>query len=52
MEYVTEEDALGAIGELLNFVDEGKVRHVGISSYRIELLSHLARAAPERLEDR
>lgn len=48
MEYVTEEDALGAIGELLNFVDEGKVRHVGISSYRIELFSPLARAARER----
>lgn len=42
IEAVTEEDVLGAVGELLKLVQEGRVRYIGISSYRIDLLSHRA----------
>ena len=31
VEFVTTEEALGAVGELFKFKDEGKVRYVGIS---------------------
>ncbi|KAK5716865.1 hypothetical protein LTR17_016316 [Elasticomyces elasticus] len=48
VEFVTEDDALGAIGELLKLVDEGKVRNVGISGYRIDVLSRVAQSVRER----
>ncbi|KAK5681286.1 hypothetical protein LTS10_007048 [Elasticomyces elasticus] len=48
VEFVTEHDALGAVGELLRLVDEGKVRSVGISGYRIDVLSRVAQSVRER----
>ncbi|KAK3112269.1 Peptidyl-prolyl isomerase cwc27 [Teratosphaeriaceae sp. CCFEE 6253] len=48
VEFVTTSDALGAIGELLKLVEEGKVRYVGISGYRIDVLVRVAEAVRER----
>lgn len=48
IEYVTDEDALDAIGVLWEFVASGKVRYVGISGYPIEKLVRVARLARER----
>ncbi|KAI7972261.1 hypothetical protein EIK77_003685 [Talaromyces pinophilus] len=48
IEYVTEEAALDAIGILLEFVREGKVRYIGASSYRIDLLLQLAQSVLDR----
>ncbi|KAH8690871.1 Aldo/keto reductase family-domain-containing protein [Talaromyces proteolyticus] len=50
IEYVTEEAALEAIGALLEMVREGKVRYIGASSYRIDLLLRLARSVLERYD--
>lgn len=44
VEYVTDEETLIAIRVLLDFVHEGKIRYVGISGYRIDILIRLARA--------
>ena len=48
IEFVTDEDTLGAIGELLSFVRQGKVRYIGLSSYRIDILSRRAALVRER----
>ncbi|OBT54091.1 hypothetical protein VE04_06256 [Pseudogymnoascus sp. 24MN13] len=48
VEYVTEEDALQAVGTLLEFVQAGTVRYIGVSGYRIDLLVNLARKVKER----
>lgn len=48
IEYVTDEDALGAIEVLWEFVASKKVRYVGISGYPIEKLVRVARLAFER----
>jgi D-arabinose 1-dehydrogenase len=41
VEFVTDEDTLTAVGELLNLVAQGKVRYVGLSSYRIDILARV-----------
>lgn len=48
IEYVTDEDVLNAVGELLELVQRGIVRHIGLSSYRIDLLSSRAALVRER----
>lgn len=48
IEFVTDEDTIGAVGELLDFVRQGKVRYIGLSSYRIDVLSRLATLIRER----
>ncbi|KAL1895256.1 hypothetical protein Sste5346_005403 [Sporothrix stenoceras] len=39
MEAVTDDDVLSAVGALRTLVKEGLVRHIGLSSYRLDLLS-------------
>ncbi|KIM93497.1 hypothetical protein OIDMADRAFT_35804 [Oidiodendron maius Zn] len=48
IEYVTEEDALQAVGTLLELVKDGTARYIGVSGYRINLLVNLARTFKER----
>lgn len=48
VEHVTDGDVIGAVGELFEFVRQGKVRYIGISSYRIDLLAQLAQAVREQ----
>jgi D-arabinose 1-dehydrogenase len=48
IEYVTEEEALQAVGTLLEFVQDGAVRYIGVSGYRINILVNLARKVKER----
>ena len=48
IESVTDEDVSAAVGELLNFVQQGKIRSLGLSSYRIDLLAHRTRLVRER----
>lgn len=48
IEYVNPSDVLEAVGELLEFVKEGKVKWVGVSSYRIDLLVQASRLVLER----
>ncbi|OOQ90515.1 l-galactose dehydrogenase [Penicillium brasilianum] len=43
VEFVPEEEVLGAIGVLLDMVREGYIKYVGISGYRIDILARLAR---------
>jgi aryl-alcohol dehydrogenase-like predicted oxidoreductase len=43
VEFVPEEEAMGAIGVLLEMVREGHIRYVGISGYRIDILARIAR---------
>ncbi|BDD63935.1 hypothetical protein MPDQ_006279 [Monascus purpureus] len=47
-EYITDGETLIAIGVLLDFVRDGKIRYVGISGYRIDILMRLAKAARQR----
>jgi D-arabinose 1-dehydrogenase len=42
IEYVTETEAVTAVGVLLDFVSEGKIRYVGISGYSIDKLVSVA----------
>lgn len=42
IEVVTDEDVVGSVGELLEFVRRRKFRYIGLSSYRINLLSSRA----------
>jgi D-arabinose 1-dehydrogenase len=42
IEYVTETEAVTAVGVLLDFVKEGKIRYVGISGYSIDKLVNVA----------
>ncbi|CAK7207789.1 hypothetical protein SEUCBS139899_010603 [Sporothrix eucalyptigena] len=39
MEAVTDADVLSAVGALRKLVNKGLVRHIGLSSYRLDLLS-------------
>lgn len=48
VEAVTDVNVLGAVGVLLEFVRQGKVRYIRLSSYRVNLLAHLARLVCER----
>lgn len=50
IEAVTEDDALGIVGMLPEFVWQGKVRCIGLSSCRIDLLARLVRLAREQLD--
>jgi D-arabinose 1-dehydrogenase len=49
IEAVTDDDTLAAMAELLQFVREGKVKYVGLSSYRIDVLVARARLVRDRL---
>ncbi|KAK5270296.1 hypothetical protein LTR99_005680 [Exophiala xenobiotica] len=49
IEFVTDEETIEAVGELLEFVRNGKVRYIGLSSYFIPLLSRRANMS-SRLE--
>ncbi|KAL4805399.1 NADP-dependent oxidoreductase domain-containing protein [Aspergillus unguis] len=42
VELVGEEDVLGAIGVLYEYVKEGKIRYIGISGYPIDTLARIA----------
>jgi D-arabinose 1-dehydrogenase len=42
IEAVTDQDTLDAVGELLSLVQQGLVKWIGLSSYRIDLLSRRA----------
>ncbi|OAA57598.1 Aldo/keto reductase [Niveomyces insectorum RCEF 264] len=42
IEAVTDEDVVAAVGVLLALVDEGIVRFIGLSSYRLDLLTRRA----------
>lgn len=48
IEAVTDNDVLGAVDELLEFVKLGKIRYIGLSSYRIDLLARRAHLVKER----
>lgn len=48
IESVTDEDTMDAIGVLLEFVQQGKVKYIGLSSYRIDILAHRARLVREK----
>ncbi|KAK5462644.1 hypothetical protein LTS15_002356 [Exophiala xenobiotica] len=48
IEFVTDEETIEAVGELLEFVRDGKVRYIGLSSYFIPLLSRRANMVRER----
>lgn len=48
VEFVPEEEVLEAIGVLLEMVQAGQIRYIGISGYRIDVLAHLARRVKER----
>ncbi|KAH8819052.1 Aldo/keto reductase family-domain-containing protein [Xylogone sp. PMI_703] len=48
IEAVTDQDVLDAVGELLSFVQQGIVKLIGLSSYRIDLLSQRALLVRER----
>ncbi|CAK7219495.1 hypothetical protein SBRCBS47491_003867 [Sporothrix bragantina] len=47
MEAVTDADVLAAVGALRKLVDEGLVRHIGLSSYRLDLLSQRSQLVRE-----
>ncbi|OBT74671.1 hypothetical protein VF21_07020 [Pseudogymnoascus sp. 05NY08] len=42
IEYVTDEEAVDAVGFLLELVEEGKIRYVGVSGYPIDKLVRVA----------
>lgn len=48
IEFVTEEEALGALGVLLKFRAQGLIKYVGISGYRRDCLVRLAKATRKR----
>lgn len=47
IESVADDDVLDAVGELLSFVQQGKIRRLGLSSYRIDLLASRTRLVQE-----
>lgn len=49
VEFVSDAACLAALSTLWSFVDEGKVRYVGISGYPIEKLVRVARLCKEKL---
>lgn len=48
IEFATDEETLGAVGELLEFVRQDKVKYIGLSSYHINLLSRRANLIHEQ----
>lgn len=48
IEFVTDTDALIAVGVLFDLVNQGKVRYVGVSGYSIEKLVRVANLVKER----
>lgn len=48
VEFVSREEAVVAIGTLFDMVDEGKIKQVGISGYKIGVLIEVAREARQR----
>lgn len=49
VEFVSDASCLAALSTLWQFVDEGKIRYVGISGYPIEKLVRVARLCREKL---
>lgn len=47
VEFVTENDVMGALEVLYRFVAQGLIRYVGISGYRLDVLVKLSRSARE-----
>lgn len=43
VEYVTDEDAITAVGVLMDLVKEGKIRYVGVSGYCLDKLVMVAK---------
>ncbi|KAJ5637528.1 hypothetical protein N7490_007407 [Penicillium lividum] len=50
VEFVPEEEALQAVGTLIDMVHEGHIRYIGISGYRIDILSRLAHRVKEQYD--
>ncbi|KAN0090406.1 Aldo/keto reductase [Hyaloscypha variabilis] len=48
VEFATDEETLGAVGELLNLIRQGRIRYIGLSSYHIKILSRRASLVRER----
>ena len=48
IEYVTDTDAVLAVGVLFDLVSQGKVRYVGVSGYSIDKLVRVARLVKEQ----
>ncbi|KAJ5684592.1 uncharacterized protein N7477_000937 [Penicillium maclennaniae] len=48
VEFVSEEEVLDAVRVLLEMVDEGHIKYVGISGYRIDVLARIARSVQEK----
>lgn len=48
IESVTDEDTLDAVGVLLEFVQQDKIKYIGLSSYRIDILAHRANFVREK----
>lgn len=48
VEFVPEEEALQAVEVLLSLVREGRIRYIGISGYRLDVLSRVAHLVRER----
>ena len=48
IEYVTDADAVIAVGVLFELVDQGKIRFVGVSGYSIEKLARIALLVKEQ----
>lgn len=42
VEFVPEEEAIQAVGVLIDMVNKGYIRYIGVSGYRIDILKHLA----------
>lgn len=47
VEFVPEEEAIQAVGVLIDMVNEGHIRYIGISGYRIDILARLAQRAQD-----
>lgn len=48
IEFVTDQDTMDAVGCLLDLVEEGRIKYIGLSSYRIDILAHRARLVREK----
>lgn len=48
IEYVTDDEAVTAVGVLFDFVDQGKIRYVGVSGYTIDRLVNVANLVKEK----
>lgn len=48
VEFVSLEEAVGAVGALFQLADEGFVRHVGISGYKLDVISRVASLVLEK----